>query len=72
MRNVRQIFALNYGNISDTSATTGNNNENYTRHIQGNNGNKYRIDILNDIKSKLMNIDLMIINDLNDLFMQIF
>ena len=65
-------YTLNNGNIDDTSETTGNNNESYTRHIYGNNGNKYNIDILNNIKSTLMNIDLLIINELNDLFMQIF
>lgn len=65
-------YTLNNGDIDDTSETTGNNNENYTRHIYGNNGNKYNIDILNNIKSTLMNIDLLIINELNDLFMQIF
>ena len=65
-------YTINKGNIDDTSETTGNNNENFTRHIYGNNGNKYNIDILNDIKNKMMNIDLLIINELNDLFMQIF
>lgn len=65
-------YTLNNGDIDDTSETTGNNNESYTRHIYGNNGNKYNIDILNNIKSTIMNIDLLIINELSDLFMQIF
>lgn len=58
--------------INDTSNMQGTGLENYVKTIIGNNGNKYNIDILNDVKNKLMNIDLMIINDLNDLFMQIF
>lgn len=58
--------------INDTSNVNGTGLENYVKTIIGNNGNKYNIDILNDVKNKLMNIDLMIINDLNDLFMQIF
>lgn len=65
-------FTINNGKINDQSETNGNNNEDYKRHIYGNNGNKYNIDLLNDIKNRLMNIDLLIINDLNELFMQIF
>lgn len=59
-----------HNTINDNSNTNGTNN--YIKTIIGNNGGKYKIDILNDIKNKLMNIDLMIINELNDLFMQIF
>ena len=65
-------LTLNKNNIEDTSNSTGENNENYSRHIHGNNGKKYNIEILEDIKNKLFNIDLMIINDLEELFMQIF
>ena len=62
--------------INDTSSNSGSANTNatnsYLKTIIGNNGGKFNIDLLNDIKDKLMNIDLMIINDLNELFMQIF
>lgn len=62
--------------INDTSSNSGTANvqgtNNYIKTIIGNNGGKFNIDILNDIKNNLMNIDLMIINDLNELFMQIF
>lgn len=60
--------------INDTSNSTGNadTTENYLKTIIGSNGGKYSIDILNDIKNNLLNIDMMIINDLNELFMQIF
>ena len=62
--------------INDTSSNSGSANTNatnsYLKTIIGNNGGKFNIDILNDIKNNLMNIDLMIINELNDLFMQIF
>ena len=71
-----QKWATNYnmskGNINDTSNTSGTSDENYLKHIKGNNGNKYKIEMLSMIKDNLMNIDLMIINDLNELFMQIF
>lgn len=65
-------YTMNKSNISDESESNGTNNEDYERHIHGNNGNKYNIDLLNDIKNNLMNIDLMIINELNDLFMGIY
>lgn len=66
--------------INDTSSSNGTANNtlnssgtnNYIKTIIGNNGGKFNIDLLNDIKNNLMNIDLMIINDLNELFMQIF
>ena len=62
--------------IKDTSSNNGSANTNatntYLKTIIGNNGGKFNIDILNDIKNNLLNIDLMIINDLNELFMQIF
>lgn len=65
-------YTINNSNIDDETESVGNNNENYERHIHGNNGNKYNIDLLKDIKNNLMNIDLMIINELNDLFMGIY
>ena len=64
--------SFNKNNINDTSSMQGTGLENYIKTITGNNGGKYNIDILNDVKNKLMNIDLMIINDLNELFMQIY
>ena len=66
----------NNGTANNTSSNSGTANvqgtNNYIKTIIGNNGGKFNIDILNDIKNNLMNIDLMIINDLNELFMQIF
>jgi len=62
--------------IQDISSNRGTANvsgaNSYIKTIIGNNGVKFNIDVLNDIKNKLMNIDLLIINELNDLFMQIF
>ena len=62
--------------IQDTSSNSGTASvsgaNSYIKTIIGNNGAKFNIDVLNDIKNKLMNIDLLIINELNDLFMQIF
>ena len=70
----------NENEINDSSTTSGtsnnilNSNESnsYIKSIIGNNGSKFNIDLLNDIKNNLMNIDLMIIDELYDLFMQIF
>lgn len=59
-------------NIQDNSSSSGTGLENYIKSITGNNGGKYNIDLLNDIKNNIMNIDLMIIEELNDLFMGIY
>ena len=65
-------LTLNKNEIADKTNATGSGTNEYLKTIIGNNGGKFNIDVLNDIKNNLMNIDLMIINDLNDLFMQIF
>ena len=65
-------LTLNKNEIADQSNATGSGTNEYLKTIIGNNGGKFNIDVLNDIKNNLMNIDLMIINELNDLFMQIF
>jgi len=65
-------YTMNNSGINDTSSSSGNASESYSRTINGNNGNKYTIDVLDDIKNKFMNIDLLIINELSDLFMGIF
>ena len=58
--------------ITDNSTSNGTGIENYIKTIVGNNGNKYEIDVLTQVKDNLLNIDLLIINELNDLFMGIF
>ena len=65
-------MTLNDNNIDDNSSASGSGTNNYIKTIIGNNGGKFNIDVLNDIKNNLMNIDLMIIDELYDLFMQIF
>ena len=74
--NAQNVYAtnitLNDNSINDNSNANGSGTNEYIKTIIGNNGGKFNIDVLNDIKNNLMNIDLMIINELNDLFMQIF
>lgn len=59
--------------IQDNSSLTGKatNLENYIRTKTGNNGRLYGIEILKMIKNNYMNIDEMVINELQDLFMGI-
>ena len=73
MEDMTHASNINFGKSSDssTSNTTGNSTEDYIKTIIGNNGGKYNVDILNEIKNSLLNIDVMIINDLSDLFMGI-
>lgn len=63
----------NTSNIVDNSNLTGKATslENYIRTKTGNNGRLYGIEILKMIKNNYMNIDEMIINELQDLFMGI-
>ena len=74
--NAQNVYAtnitLNDNSINDNSSANGSGTNEYIKTIIGNNGGKFNIDVLNDIKNNLMNIDLMIINELNDLFMGIF
>ena len=74
--NAQNVYAtnitLNDNSINDNSSANGSGTNEYIKTIIGNNGGKFNIDILNDIKNNLMNIDLMVINELYDLFMQIF
>lgn len=65
-------YTMNNSNINDASQSNGINNELFTRTIKGNNGNKYNLDLLNDIRNNLLNIDKLIIDELSDLFMGIF
>lgn len=69
-------FDSNSSSNSSTDSSTGSGTENgtesYIKTIVGNNGGKYTADILRDLRANLMNIDLMIIDDLEELFMQIF
>lgn len=63
---------LTNNSINDSSSASGNGTNEYIKTIIGNTGGKYNIEVLNDIVNNFLNIDLMIINELSDLFMQIF
>lgn len=65
-------LTLNNNSINDSNSSAGSGTNEYLKTIIGNNGGKFNIEILKDIQNNFMNIDLMIINELNDLFMQIF
>ena len=79
-----EVYATNYtknknnsnSNIIDESSSTGEssatNTNDYIKTLVGRNGGKYNIELLNDLKNNLLNIDMMVIDELDDLFMQIF
>ena len=78
--NAQNVYATNItldssqtaNTINDVTNASGNGTNSYVKTIIGNNGGKYNIDILKDIENNFMNIDLMIINELRDLFMGIY
>lgn len=65
-------LTLNDSNITDNTSSLGDGTENYVKTIIGNNGSKYTYELLNELKNAILNIDMMIINDLNELFMGVF
>ena len=67
-----QHYATNLTLSSNNDTTNGNSNDDYIRTIIGNNGNRYPIELLQDIRRNLKNIDDEIISELSDLFMSIY
>lgn len=65
-------LTLNDSNINDNATSQGDGTEKYIKTIVGNNGNKYTYELLNELKNGILNIDMMIIDDLNELFMGVF
>ena len=57
---------------SNTKNGTFSNTDAYLRHVEGNNGAKSFSELLIKFRETFMNIDMMIINDLNDLFMGVW
>ena len=62
--------------VTDTSSSTRAQNtsgtDDYVKTIVGNNGRKYNVELFNNVVANLKNIDMMIIDELQDLFMGIF
>lgn len=46
--------------------------EQYTEHLLGNGSMRYNADILQEWRDTMLNIDVMILDDLNDLFMNVY
>lgn len=63
---------LTLNNNESADNTTGNSIDNYIRTVIGSNGNRYPIELLNEVRKNLMNIDELIIDELQDLFMGIY
>ena len=59
-------------NATSNGESTGNSKEEYTLTSQGNIGITSSAELLDKWRQVLLNIDLMIFEDCNDLFMQIF
>lgn len=69
-----QHYATNLTlNNNDTQdSTTGNSTDAFIRSIIGNNGNRYPVELLKEVRNNLVNIDNLIIEELSDLFMGIY
>lgn len=62
-------LTLNQNKINDSTNTNGNTAENYTKHLIGNNGKKYNIEMYQKLVSGFEGVNQQIINELGDLFM---
>ena len=66
----------NSSTVTDSSTSrrdfTNGGTEDYVKTIIGNNGRKYNVDVYYELVDKLKNIDMLIIDELQDLFMGIF
>ena len=62
----------NTSNSTATGESTGNSKEEYTLTSQGNIGITSSAELLDKWRQVLLNIDLMIFEECNDLFMEIF
>ena len=67
----------NYSNDSDNTetrnlATSFSNTEDYLEHVYGKTPNKTYAEMIMQYRESFLNIDMMIINDLNDLFMGVW
>ena len=62
-------LTLNKNDVSDSTSANGSTTEEYTKHIIGNNGKKYNIEVYDKFVNTFKSIDQMIIDELSDLFM---
>jgi hypothetical protein len=67
-----QNYATNLTLSNNTDSTNGNSNDDYIRTLIGNNGNRYPVELLAEVRKNLKNIDDEIISELSDLFMSIY
>ena len=62
-------LTMNNNTINDNTKSNGNTLEEYTKHIIGNNGNKYNIEIYQKLVAGFVGVNQQIIDELGDLFM---
>lgn len=69
LENQQWATTYNMNKINDTSNSSGEGLETFTRNIKGNNGNKYSVEVFKEVYSNFLNIDMLIIDELQELFM---
>lgn len=72
--NTTTVDKNNTGNVTSHTVNTDSNTttENYTKENSGNTGSKSFTELLVEYRDSLINIDMMVINELKDLFMMIY
>ena len=59
-------------NVSTSNTGSFSNTDEYLRHVEGNNGSRSFSELLMQYRETFLNIDMMVINELNDLFMGVW
>lgn len=59
-------------NVKTNNEGKFSNTDEYLRHVEGNNGSRTFTELLMQYRDSFLNIDMMVINDLNDLFMGVW
>lgn len=66
------VTAINEDDSSSTTENNGLTNEFYTRRMEGNIGVQTFSALLNDYRKTFINVDLMVMDELNDLFIRVY
>lgn len=58
--------------VDNTKSSEFSNTDQYLRHVEGNNGGRSFTELLVEYRKSFLNIDMMVINELHDLFMGVW
>lgn len=66
------VTSINQDDVSSSTENNGLSSESYTRKMEGNIGVQTFSQLLSDYRTTFINVDMMVLNELNELFMRVF